>query len=777
MMHPEVARRGLEIQGIVQGVGFRPFIHQLAHRFQLAGFVFNHSGGVTIEVEGSLSAIEELATAIIREAPPLSRIEAVEQISLPVQGGTDFIIRESVRGGNAPAAISPDVASCEDCLREIEDPADRRQGYAFTNCTHCGPRYSLITGLPYDRPQTTMAGFPLCPDCLKEYSNPADRRFHAQPVCCPVCGPGVTLKNPAGEKLMADADWLSETVRRLLAGELLAIKGLGGYHLACNPLGPGLTRLRQFKHRAEKPFAMMAASIANLAHFCEITLEERLLLESAERPVLLVASRNHPICTALSPGLDRIGVMLPYTPLHHMLLKACARAGLNGLLMTSANTAGEPIRADFKELTESLGKVLDAIVDHDRPIHARVDDSVIRCDQGQALFLRRSRGFVPHVLKLPGRLSSPPLLATGGDLKNCFALVDGERVIISPYIGDMDDLRCQDLFLETVDHLSKLFRIQPEVVINDAHPGYATRSMTREHFGHLAHLTVHHHPAHVAACLADAGQEPPVLGLAFDGTGYGSDGTIWGSEFIILRENHWQRAAALAPFPLPGGDSAISRPDRTALAMLWSRHGQDLGKLDLPLVRQREAEILVLHKAWSTGLQTVGCSSMGRLFDAAAAILGLRNEISYEGQAAMELEAIAGNQTETVLPDCDQLIETNGQWFLPTIDIIESLRKEFSITPDLPRLAARFHQTIISLSLKMAIQIAHQKDLQTVALTGGCFLNRRLLTGIRQGLESAGLKVISHRLVSPGDGGICLGQAWLADRMLAGGYPEVRLDE
>jgi len=711
-----VERRAFVVRGIVQGVGFRPFVYGIAREHALGGFVLNDGEGVVIEVEGEASAVERFAQALVDGAPPLAQIDDVHTRSLEPRGETEFRIRASEARGSS-ALIPADVATCDDCLRELFDPADRRYRYPFINCTQCGPRFTIVTAVPYDRTLTTMAGFPLCADCLLEYEDPGDRRFHAEPIACPVCGPKLTMSIDAASAALLD-------------GSILAVKGLGGYHLACDAANEGtVARLRARKLREDKPFALMTNEPEQLVQLSD---EEAVLLRSRMRPIVLARRRaDAPVAPSVAPETPWLGVMLPYTPLHHLLLDAFGGV----LVMTSGNRSDEPIAYEDAEARERLGGIADAFLAHDRPIHRRCEDSVVRA----AYPIRRSRGYVPGALPLP-IASSRPIVAAGAELKSTFCVARGAQAFLSPHLGDLDSELAYRAFLTDLELYLAMLRASPEVIAHDLHPEYLATKWALEQDAEL--VGVQHHHAHAAACLAEHGETGPALALVFDGTGYGTDGTLWGGELLRCDLNDFERVAHLEPIPLPGGAAAIREPWRVAAACL-ERAGQPV-----PWERWR----LVRH---SLQVNAPLSSGMGRLFDAVAAVLGVRDTVSYEGQAAIELEQLAGataaepwawrfGDGTSLVTDCYLALAGGG---------------------DRSEIAASFHETVAAAAADACAEAASPR---TVVLSGGSFQNLRLLESTRRRLEELGFDVLTHRLVPPNDGGISYGQAAVAASRLAG---------
>ncbi len=773
----------LTVTGIVQGVGFRPFVYGLATRLGLGGWVRNTSSGVTIEVEGAPEQVNEFQVALRRDAPPLALIERVAADRLPPDGSTGFDIRESQPEPGAFQPISPDISICPDCLRELFDPQDRRYRYPFINCTNCGPRFTIIQDIPYDRPQTTMAPFEMCPDCAREYHDPLDRRFHAQPVACPACGPKVELRVESGEWRVEgqSLDPIAAAQELLGRGKIVAVKGLGGFHLACDATNAAaVAELRRRKGRVDKPFALMMADLATVEHYCHVSPAERALLESRERPIVLLwkrADADPPIATSVAPGQRTLGVMLPYTPLHYLLF-ADSREPDNSLhpsslflpplVMTSGNFAEEPIATSNDDALQRLAPLADAFLLHDRDIHVRTDDSVLRVVETQhaasLLPLRRSRGYAPYPVKLP--FPVPPILAVGGELKNTFCVTRDQYAFLSHHVGDMENLETLKSFEAGVTHFESLFRIRPEIIAYDLHPDYlATRyALARARREGLPAIGVQHHHAHILACLAENGHdgEQAVIGVAFDGTGYGSDGAIWGGEFLITRYTGFERAAHLAYIPLPGGDAGTRKPARVALAHLLAA-GVPLDG-DLPsLAALSETERRIVEKQVATGLNSPPTSSMGRLFDAVASLVGVRQEVNYEGQAAIELEAIADpGETGAYAFGYD-----SEQGAISAGPLIHAVTDDFRAGVPMPVISARFHNGVAAMIRDVCVRLRERRGLNQAALSGGVFQNVTLLGKTLTLLRRAGFEVFTHHLVPPNDGGIALGQAVAASAVIS----------
>ncbi len=700
--------------GVVQGVGFRPFVYGLAERYRLGGFVLNDGAGVVIEAEGEARSLNDFGLALASEAPALARVDEVSATPVSPRGESDFTIAESAATGRT-ALIPPDIATCDECLRELFDPADRRYRYPFVNCTQCGPRFTIVERVPYDRPNTTMAGFPLCVDCRREYEDPADRRFHAEPIACPVCGPQLSMS-------------LDDAIDLLRGGAILAVKGLGGYHLACDAANEeAVAQLRGRKHREDKPFALMTKRPELLA---DIGPEEDELLRSRERPIVLVKRRTDaPVAHSVAPGVPWLGVMLPYTPLHHLLAEDFGGV----LVLTSGNRSDEPIAYEDGEAEERLAHIADAFLAHDRPVHRRCEDSVVRA----AFPLRRSRGFVPTALALPVP-AARPIIAAGSELKATFCIARGNEAFLSAHLGDLDTELAYRAFLTDLRLYVDMLGVDPRVIAHDLHPEYLATKWALEQEAEL--IGVQHHHAHAAACLAEHGEVGPALALVFDGTGYGTDGTLWGGELLRCDLGSFERIAHLDPVPLPGGEAAIREPWRIAAMHL------ELSGLPVPFERWEVVrESLKVNAPLSSG--------MGRLFDAVAALLGVRNEVTYEGQAAIELESLAGEVEARPYP-----------WvFGRGAELVALVYADLADGRAGVEIAAAFHETVAAAA---AAACADAAEPRTVVLSGGSFQNLRLLASTRRHLDELGFRVLSHRRVPPNDGGISYGQAAVAARTI-----------
>ncbi|MCA1739252.1 MAG: carbamoyltransferase HypF [Actinobacteria bacterium] len=769
MRTPTRERRDVSVRGIVQGVGFRPFVYALARRYGLAGLVRNDAEGVRIEVEGAPEELERFVRALEEDAPPLAVVELVEWQPLAAVGDREFRIEESREGDRRQALVSPDVATCDDCLAELLDPADRRYRYPFINCTNCGPRFTITRSVPYDRATTTMSGFEMCPECQSEYDDPSDRRFHAQPNACPVCGPRVCLLDRFGHELhVKSEDAISRTARMLRGRAIVTIKGLGGYHLACDPFDDKAVRtLRGRKVRQDKPFALMARDLAQIREICRVTPEEEALLTSPARPIVVLERLDdNGVVEEVAPRQRTLGVMLAYTPLHHLLLHD---AGIP-LVMTSGNNSDEPIAYRDEEAFDRLCEIADYFLIHDRPIHMRCDDSVVRTAGGQPYPLRRSRGYAPAPLRLAGNFAWHTL-ACGGELKNAFCLAKDRHAFLSHHIGDMENYETLRSFREGIEHYCRLFDVRPELVAYDLHPEYLSTKYARElEEAGLPAVGIQHHNAHVASCLADnerpAGER--VIGVALDGTGYGTDGAVWGGEFFEgSMEEGFVRRAHLEYMPLPGGSAAIRQPWRVALAHLITLYGEE-ETLQLPLAAVREAgerNARLIARLVQHGLNTPLTSSAGRLFDAVAALVGVpgSTRATYEGQAAVELELAADGPVSRGYPF--QLRSGGEGWIVETRETVSGVVEDLLAGREIGEISSRFHRTVAEVVVAGCEEIREAGGVSAVALSGGTFQNMLLLGQVIGLLEEKGFVVYRHRRVSANDGGLALGQAVLADML------------
>jgi hydrogenase maturation protein HypF len=768
-------RRGVLVCGVVQGVGFRPFVYRLAQEEGLAGLIGNDTDGVTIEIEGPSEGIERFLTRLRAETPPLARIDSVAVRELVPAGEAGFRIVASEVLGQVSTGIPADAATCPDCLRELLDPNDRRYRYPFLNCTNCGPRFTITRRIPYDRPQTSMALFPMCAACQREYDDPLNRRFHAQPNACWECGPRVWVLQTADSEEIVGEEAVQKTIQMLAAGRIMAIKGIGGFHLSVDATNQAaVMRLRERKHRYGKPLAVMVRDLKAAREVCVLSAEEEALLMTAARPIVLARAREgNGIASAVAPGIPWLGVFLPYAPLQHLLF---TDARVQALVMTSANLSEEPIAIDNEEALTRLGGIADAFLMHDREILQRCDDSVAAVVDGMPQLVRRARGFVPLGVELP--FDVPPLLAVGGHLKNVFTLARGRRAYQSQHLGDLESLTGLEFFKESLDHLMRTFEIEPKTVVHDMHPGYLSTSWAKEWAAErgLRMIAVQHHHAHIAGCMAEHGLAGPVIGLALDGTGYGTDGKIWGGEVLIARLDGFERFAHLEYVPLPGGEAAIREPWRMALGAL-NAAGFDVASPEmLSLLGATEQEARVLRRAVERGVNAPLTSSLGRLFDAVAAVVLERRVVDYEAQAAIELEGVAVDEDDDPGRDGFRLELFNGEQagssnVIRTGRMWQTLLTDLRCGEDRSRIAARFHCGVAEGLINAAANARIETEINSVALSGGCMHNRRLARLLREGLEEEGFDVYQHRQVSPGDGGLSYGQAVVGAAMLRGGFP------
>jgi hydrogenase maturation protein HypF len=772
----------IHITGIVQGVGFRPFVFNQAITNSLTGWVSNTSAGVDIEVNGEPGNIATFIQTLTSDPPPLARIDSIEVNQVPINQYDTFVIVRSKVVDDAFQPISPDICICPDCLRELFDPNDRRYRYPFINCTNCGPRLTIIEDIPYDRPKTTMRDFEMCPDCKAEYTDPTNRRFHAQPIACPTCGPEVWLEYPTqkhtsqNEQVYGSAATLA-VQKMLLKGKIVAIKGLGGFHLACDATNPkAVMELRRRKLRIDKPFALMMPDIAAIEAHCLINDADRQLIESRERPIVIIHRKeSSSIALDVAPEQNTLGVMLPYTPLHYLLFASPnAKKSFDGLrksismpplVMTSGNISEEPIAINNKEAQERLSSLADAFLMHDRPIRTRCDDSVIRTFQGESFPLRRSRGYAPFPVYLSSQ--SPQILATGGELKNTFCIVRDRYAFLSHHIGDMENYETYQSFLDGITKYESLFRFKPEAIAYDLHPNYlATRYAIEraEHEG-LPSFGIQHHHAHIASCMVEHSlpADQPVIGVAFDGTGYGDDGAIWGGEFLLTDYRSFKRICHLKYIPLPGGDASIHKPARIALAYLWASKLE--WNLELhPVSSLCAEELSILKSQLKLKINTPLTSSMGRFFDAVASICGVRQEVNYEAQAAIEFEALAdpdeiGEYNFIVEPDENP---QNMSLQIDSSPLIEEVINDLSKGVIISKISTRFHNTIARMVFKICDKIRKDFNVDHVVLSGGVWQNLTLLRRAYDLLLSDNFKVHIHHQVPTNDGGLALGQAIVA---------------
>ncbi|NJD87342.1 MAG: carbamoyltransferase HypF [Betaproteobacteria bacterium] len=759
---PVAQRQRVRVRGTVQGVGFRPFVWRLAHELGLDGWVLNDAEGVLAEVQGAPFALAEFLRRVASDAPPLARVNAVEHEARPLEDGGGFAIAES-RGGTASTAVTPDAATCPACLAELFDPGDRRYRYPFINCTHCGPRFTITRGVPYDRPRTTMAPFAMCPACAREYADPADRRFHAQPDACAVCGPRLVLLGEHGEPLEA-ADPIAAAFAKIRAGKVVAVKGLGGFHLACDARNVrAVARLRAAKQREEKPFAVMAANVESLLALAEVDGAARRLLESAERPIVLLPKK--PGCdealAGIAGGVSALGAMLPCTPIQWLLFLE-ASGGKGGtqwlarpqelvLVMTSANPGGEPLVIGNDEAVRRLAGIADAFLVHDRDIAARCDDSLVRPTAEGPAFVRRARGYTPRAIRLPR--PGPSVLATGAWLKNTVCVTRGDEAFLSPHIGDLDNGPTCEALDEAVAHLLAILEVEPAACAHDLHPDfYSSRFAARFAAAReLPAFAIQHHHAHVAAVCAEHGHTGPALGLALDGVGLGTDGTAWGGELLSVQGARFTRLGHLGALRLPGGDRAAREPWRVAAGLL-----QALGRVDEVGRRFQRPGASVVVEMLERGTNCPVTTSAGRWFDAAAALLGVRETSTFEGQAAMQLEALATQHGPVAGDDSLWRIAEDG-----TLELL-ALAGFLADARNAGFGAALFHATLVQALAEWVRQAAVRTGLETVALGGGCFVNAIVSAGLRRELAACGLSVLEARQAPANDGGIALGQAWAA---------------
>ena len=755
---PALQRLRVIIRGAVQGVGFRPFIYRLATEMTLTGWVSNTVAGVFIEVQAPLEVLKSFLLRVEREHPPRAHIQSLESTILDPLDWSGFEIRESSDQGSKSVLVLPDIATCSDCLVEVFDPSNRRFRYPFTNCTNCGPRFTIIESLPYDRKRTSMKAFPMCPDCEREYHDPLNRRFHAQPNACPICGPHVELWDPTGSARTRGDPAISEAVHALRSGEIVAVKGIGGFHLVVDAANSGaVNRLRQRKHREEKPLALMYPSLDAVQADCSVSDLEVRLLVSPESPIVLLDRRrgqHGSVCEAVAPHNPSLGVMLPYSPLHHILLRELG----SPIVATSGNLSDEPIVTDEAEAVHRLGGIADCFLVHNRPIVRHVDDSIVRIMAGRELVLRRARGFAPLPVRLP-HPAGRTLLGVGAHLKSAIALSSGKNVFISQHIGDLETHESLEAFKKVIKDFEVLFGTPPEEVVCDLHPDYLSTQFARELSG--SPILVQHHWAHVASCMAENELDGEVLGVSWDGTGFGTDGTVWGGEFLASRRGTFQRVAALRPFRLPGGEQAIKEPRRTALGLLAEMLPAGvLHKHALASFEKGELELLLQMLA--KGVNAPWTSSIGRLFDAVASIIGIRQTVRFEGQAAMELEFALespGDDAYEFSLYSDTLERGGGIPDLILIDweaVISSILEDREHGAPVGAISRRFHNALAALIAQLTESIGIPK----VVLTGGCFQNRYLTERTVRVLRSKGFQVYWHQRVPPNDGGIALGQIY-----------------
>ena len=760
-----VAKR-LKVNGIVQGVGFRPFVFQLAEKYSLKGEVANTSSGVSIHIEGSPNNVSAFERDLAEKNPPLAYIVEIKSKTEALRNLTEFAIVKSKARAKMSTLISPDVSVCDDCLGEMLHPEDRRYHYPFINCTNCGPRYTIIDDIPYDRPKTSMRHFKMCPRCQAEYDDPVNRRFHAQPNACADCGPHIELYDRQKKEFSRHAQSVEAAADLLRAGKILAIKGLGGYHLAVDAANTAAVKqLRQRKLREEKPFALMSSDVESVRQYARVGPEEEKLLTSIQRPIVLLEKKKpNAISEEVAPRNRYFGVMLPYTPLHYLLLSH----GFDALVMTSGNLSEEPIAIDNDDAFNRLGDIADYFLIHNRDIYLRSDDSIIRYAAGTKRFLRRSRGFVPIPVFLKDHV--PPILACGAELKNTICLTKEDKAFVSQHIGDLENLPTYEFLKLTVGHLERILDINPEMIAYDMHPDYLSTRYAME----LAvdqKIEVQHHHAHVVSCMAEHKLEGRVIGLSFDGTGYGTDGAVWGGEILVVSEHEFERAGHLAYVPMPGSAAAIKEPWRMAVSYLQDAYGSNLHDLDLPAVTSMDTgKLTVVGEMITKGINSPLTSSLGRLFDGVAAVCGIRQKVNFEGQAAMELEMAAVDDSGAFY---EYAWDHDGAYRVLPAPIIQGVVDDIIAGKPVGEISIRFHRTLIQLFAELCVVIGKERELSRVVLSGGVFQNLILLTGLTRALEEKGFTVFSHQQVPTNDGGISLGQAVVAAAKIKKGEPKM----
>jgi hydrogenase maturation protein HypF len=750
-------RKEVQVSGIVQGVGFRPYVYRLATDRNLGGNISNTPAGVTIEIQGPTDLVEDFVSRLPGEAPMLAQITHVLVREVPCKADRSFEILSSQTGEHPSALVSPDVTVCDDCLRELFDTQDRRHLYPFINCTNCGPRFTIVRDVPYDRPSTSMSAFPMCDKCRAEYTDPHNRRFHAQPNACWDCGPQLEFWDSAG-RLIEVRDPIEAAIERLRAGEILAVKGLGGFHFAVDAMNSAaVERLRQRKRRIAKPFAVMVRDLEAARRFCQIDAEAQTLLSSRQRPIVLAPkTRSSAVAENVAPNQLDLGLFLPYTPLHHLIFAA---GKFTVLVMTSGNLSEEPVAIDNREAVDRLGNIADFFLVHDRKILLRCDDSVVRHSVGRLRQIRRSRGYVPAPVRLHKEL--PPILAVGGELKNTICLTRRNMAFLSQHIGDLENIESFDFFREAIAHLSRILEIEPEVIAHDLHPDYlSTKWASTQNGARL--VGVQHHHAHIAACMAENLIDGRVIGLALDGTGYGTDGQIWGGEALIAGYATFERAAHFAYVALPGGAAAIREPWRMAVSYLVQAFGEDFLTLDIPFVRelQRGKAELVLRMI-AQRVNSPLTSSCGRLFDAVAALIGIRQEVSYEAQASIELEMLGRSSTATdgyplAIRRQDQCWQIDASSLFA--GIVEDLRRKVCTET----ISRRFHNGLVETLVRLACLLREESSLNQICLSGGTFNNLLVFEHLIRELKFLRFEIFTHSEVPTGDGGLSLGQALVA---------------
>lgn len=741
------------LKGIVQGVGFRPWVYRVARLHNLKGWVLNSREGLIIHLEGKKDRIDAFVREVKENPPPLAKIESIGIKTAEPMGYQDFIIKESKEDADKVTLISPDIAVCHECLKEVFDPKDRRFRYPFTNCTNCGPRMSIIIDTPYDRLRTSMRKFKLCEECRREYEDPLDRRFHAQPNACPECGPSVILLNSKGNPISAE-DPIRRTAELLKEGKIIAVKGIGGFHIAADAKNRKVVdELRRRKCRPHKPFALMMKDVDTVRKYCYLRADEERWLKSPEAPILLLMKKRTELAPGCAPGNPYLGVMLPYTPLHALIFR---EGSPDAIIMTSGNRRDEPLVIDDDEARKRLNGIVDYFLTHNRDIITRNDDSVAIVLDRKLRIIRRSRGFAPYPLRLPTRVK--PTLACGAELKNTFCLAEGKRAFLSPHIGDLFNLETSILFQELIEKFRRWFLIEPEVVVHDLHPGYLSTKLAQQ-MGVSRLVGIQHHFAHIVSCMAENGVKSRVIGLAFDGTGYGTDGKIWGCEFLVADYADFERKAHLKYLPLPGGDAAIKKPYRIAIAYLTHLFGPE--ETSLLKGRVNPEELHIIQRQVEKGVNTTYTSSCGRLFDAVASILRIIDCITFEAQAAMALEFTANGKLGK--PYGYELVEGDGKFIIDPRRLIEEILRDFRNRVSPREIAGRFHGTIIEFSTEICKVLRETEKINKVVLSGGVFQNSLLLQGLSRSLSESGFEVYTHSLVPTNDGGISLGQVMAAN--------------
>ena len=748
-----IARR-FDINGIVQGVGFRPHVYRLAKEYDLKGEIANTSSGVRLHIEGPRKKIDSFARALADNCPPLIRITNISSNREIVKHYKEFSISKSINDEAVSTLVSPDISICPDCLKELLDPEDRRYKYPFINCTNCGPRYTIIDNIPYDRPYTSMKYFQMCEECQSEYDDPYNRRFHAQPNACSRCGPSIILLDRY-YNMVETEDPVKKTAELLKEGKIIAIKGLGGFHLVADAENHETVRsLRNRKNREEKPLAVMSLDVKSVREYACISQEEEILIQSCERPIVLLKKKeDDTVSPSISPNNKYYGVMLPYTPLHYLILQY----GFKALVMTSANMSEEPIVIDNREAFDRLSNVADYFLTHNRDIYLRSDDSVARIMAHEVRIIRRSRGYVPTPVFLKKKI--PAILACGAELKNTICLTRDNWAFLSQHIGDLENLRSYDFFKMTIEHLKRILMIEPEIIAFDLHPDYLSSQYALEQEG-VTKIQVQHHHAHIAGCMAEHDLNGEVIGLSFDGAGLGPDGTIWGGEVLVCDTREFKRVACLSCVPMPGSNTAVKEPWRMAISYLYDAFDKELWNLDLPLIKEfDDNKKQIILKMITRKVNSPPTSSLGRLFDGVSAIMGIRNKVSFEGQAAMELEMMAN---EEIHASYEYSWNSGDPIQILTAPIIRGVVKDMINKRSMAEISAKFHNTVTTLFSDLCDNIRKDTDLNRVVMSGGVFQNSILLAGLIKSLKARGFEVFAHSIVPTNDGGICLGQAVVA---------------